>query len=51
VRLPGALVAGVTESGLALVPGNGVAASRQDGSATVIEIGSGRYTFAYQMQR
>jgi alpha-L-rhamnosidase len=46
VRLPGARLADVTEGGRALVPGNGITASRQDGPDVVIETGSGQYRFA-----
>jgi alpha-L-rhamnosidase len=49
VRLPKATLASVTESGKALAEGNGVASRRQDGDATVVEIGSGQYRFAYPM--
>ncbi len=49
VRLPKATVAAVTESGKALADGNGVTSRRQDGDATVVEIGSGQYRFAYPM--
>jgi hypothetical protein len=37
----------VSESGKPLADGNGVSARRQDGDSAVIEIGSGRYRFAY----
>jgi alpha-L-rhamnosidase len=47
VRLPKAQLASVTESAKALVEGNGVAGRRQDGDAVVVEVGSGRYRFAY----
>jgi alpha-L-rhamnosidase len=47
VRLPGAKLAEVTEGGKALATGDGVAASRQDGDSVVVEVGSGRYAFAY----
>jgi alpha-L-rhamnosidase len=49
VRLPKAKLAAVTESGKTLADGNGVTSRRQDGEATVVEIGSGRYRFAYPM--
>jgi alpha-L-rhamnosidase len=49
VRLPKATLASVTESGKALADGNGVTSRRQDGDATVVEVGSGRYQFAYPM--
>jgi alpha-L-rhamnosidase len=47
VWLPLARLEGVTESGEALTIGRGIAAVRQDGEAVVVEIGSGRYRFAY----
>jgi alpha-L-rhamnosidase len=46
VRLPDARVAGVTESGRALTTGDGITALRQDGESVVVEVGSGRYSFA-----
>ncbi len=49
VRLPGAKLADVTEGGRALTSGNGIAERRQDGDAVVVELGSGRYSFAYPM--
>ena len=49
VRLPGAAIASVTEGGTAIGSGNGITASRQDGSAVVVEVGSGQYRFAYPM--
>jgi alpha-L-rhamnosidase len=47
VRLPGATLADVTEGGLSLAGGSGIAGQRQDGDAVVVEVGSGRYSFAY----
>jgi alpha-L-rhamnosidase len=47
VRLPAAKLADVTESGRALAGGSGIAGQRQDGDAVVVEVGSGRYSFAY----
>jgi alpha-L-rhamnosidase len=47
VRLPGATLANVTESGRALAGGSEMAGSRQDGEVVVVEVGSGRYSFAY----
>jgi alpha-L-rhamnosidase len=47
VRLPGAKLADVTESGRPLAGANGVAGQRQDGDAVVVEVGSGRYVFSY----
>jgi alpha-L-rhamnosidase len=50
VRLPGARLADVTESSRPLAAGNGIIeAPRQDGDAVVVEVGSGRYSFAYPM--
>jgi alpha-L-rhamnosidase len=49
VRLPGATLASVTEGGKAIETGNGVTGSRQDGSAVVVEVGSGQYRFSYPM--
>jgi alpha-L-rhamnosidase len=51
VRLPGAELARVTESGKALAVGNGIAARSQDGDAVVVEIGSGEYRFTYPTSR
>jgi alpha-L-rhamnosidase len=51
VRLPGATLASVTEGGNPLTEGNGVAARRQDGGDVVVELGSGRYRFAYPEAR
>ena len=47
LRLPRAELASVSEGGKPLADGNGVSARRQDGDSAVIEIGSGRYRFAY----
>ena len=47
LRLPKAQLAGVTESGKALVDGNGITGNRQEGDVAVIEVGSGQYRFAY----
>ena len=49
VRLPKAQVANVSESGKPLADGNGITGHRQDGSVTVIEVGSGQYRFAYAL--
>jgi alpha-L-rhamnosidase len=49
VRLPKAVLASVTEGGRALSSGDGIAGYRQDGSSVVVEIGSGRYRFAYPL--
>jgi alpha-L-rhamnosidase len=51
VRLPGATLAAVTEGGLALTAGNGITGQRQDSDAVVVELGSGRYSFAYPTGR
>jgi alpha-L-rhamnosidase len=50
VRLPGARLAEVTESGGPLGPGPGIARVGQDGDAVTAEIGSGIYRFAYPMR-
>ena len=47
VRLPKARLASVSESGKTLADGNGITGHRQDGDASVIEVGSGQYRFAY----
>jgi alpha-L-rhamnosidase len=47
VRLPGARLADVTEGGRALSGDDGVTGQRQDGDDVVVELGSGRYAFAY----
>ena len=49
VRLPGAAIAGVSESGSPLGGAAGLTRSRQDGRDVVVETGSGRYQFAYTM--
>ena len=51
VRLPGAQLSGVSESGRPLADGNGVSSRRQDGDAAVVEVGSGSYQFAYAVAR
>jgi alpha-L-rhamnosidase len=51
VRLPGAQLANVREAGQALSMGNGIAAARQDGSAVVVDVGSGQYRFTCTMAR
>lgn len=50
VRLPGAVLAAVMEGGKALAVGNGITAIKQSGETVVVEIGSGRYEFAYAMR-
>ena len=47
VRLPEAMLAGVTEGGRAVTSASGVTRATQDGAAVVVEIGSGDYAFAY----
>jgi hypothetical protein len=39
----------VTESGKPLTVGNGIAAIKESGNAVIVEVGSGRYAFAYTM--
>jgi alpha-L-rhamnosidase len=51
VRLPGAQLSAVSESGRPLADGNGVSARRQDGDAAVVEVGSGSYRFAHAVAR
>jgi hypothetical protein len=40
-------LAGVTESGRAVASASGITSAGQDGAAVVVEVGSGRYAFAY----
>ncbi|MCB0717143.1 MAG: family 78 glycoside hydrolase catalytic domain [Bacteroidetes bacterium] len=47
VRLPGAVLATVTESGRAVRSAPGVSSARQDGDDVVVETGSGNYVFEY----
>jgi alpha-L-rhamnosidase len=47
VRLPKAQLANVTESNQALGNRNGITSARQEGSAVIVEVGSGTYRFAY----
>jgi len=47
VRLPHATLATVTESGRALDAADGVARAFQEDEAVIVEVGSGRYRFAY----
>jgi alpha-L-rhamnosidase len=49
VRLPGAVLAQVTESGGAVATADGVTRAVQDGEDVIVEVGSGRYQFAYPM--
>jgi alpha-L-rhamnosidase len=51
VRLPGAQVAGVTESGRPVATGNGITGLRQDGDTVVVDVGSGEYSFAFPAAR
>jgi len=48
VWLPSAQLAEVAESGRPVAPGIGIESARQEGGAVVVEVGSGRYTFAYR---
>lgn len=50
VRLPGAVSERVTEGGQTLNVVEGVRQVRQEGNTTVIEVGSGTYTFAYPLE-
>lgn len=50
VRLPGAVLAQVAESGSALDAAGGIAQARQDDGAVVVEVGSGTYAFAYPVE-
>jgi alpha-L-rhamnosidase len=47
VRLPHAALEQVTEGGRVLRAGNGVASAVQAGESVIVEVGSGRYRFAY----
>jgi alpha-L-rhamnosidase len=47
VRLPHATLSRVSEGGDALRVGNGVARAFQEGESVIVEVGSGRYRFAY----
>ena len=51
VRLPAARVASVTESGRPLAAAGGITATRQDGDVVVVDVGSGRYSFAYPKEQ
>jgi alpha-L-rhamnosidase len=47
VRLPGATLAQVMEGARAVAPAPGVKSAAQDGTAVVVEVGSGDYVFSY----
>jgi alpha-L-rhamnosidase len=49
VRLPAARLAGVTEGGLAVAAAPGVRHAGQEGADVVVEVGSGRYRFEYEV--
>ena len=49
IRLPKAVLGKVNESGKPLALGNGINAINESGDAVVVEVGSGRYVFAYTM--
>ena len=51
VRLPAATLADVTEGGVAVAKAAGVAKAAQDGDDVVVEVGSGKYEFAYDAAR
>ena len=51
VRLPGAQLASVTEGGRALSASVGVTGPKQDGDVVALEVGSGRYRFAYRVAK
>jgi alpha-L-rhamnosidase len=49
VRLPRAVLGQIKESGKPLAVGNGIIAINKSGDTVVVEVGSGRYVFAYTM--
>ena len=49
VRLPRAVLGKVNESGKPLTVGNGITAINESGNTVIVEVGSGRYVFAYTM--
>jgi alpha-L-rhamnosidase len=51
VRLPNATTAEITERGKALAVGEGIATITREGNSVVVEVGSGRYEFAYSWNR
>jgi len=48
VRLPHATIATVTESDQSIEVADGITRAYEDGEAVVVELGSGRYRFAYE---
>jgi alpha-L-rhamnosidase len=50
VRLPGALLRNVSESGKDLVSGYGITNVQQVGDYVVVEVGSGKYNFSYKLR-
>jgi len=51
VKLPGAIVGQVAESGQPLAAAKGIVRSAQEGQAVVAEVGSGRYEFSYPVKQ
>jgi alpha-L-rhamnosidase len=49
IRLPRAASGAVTLDGKALTNGDGVTGTRQDGADTIVDVGSGKYQFAYTL--
>jgi alpha-L-rhamnosidase len=49
VRLPKAVPGKVNESGKQLTVGNGITAINESGDTVIVEVGAGRYVFAYAM--
>nr|HPK72974.1 alpha-L-rhamnosidase C-terminal domain-containing protein [Vicinamibacterales bacterium] len=49
VWLPGATLASVTEGGQPLAAAPGIKEPRQEGTAVLVEVGSGQYRFAYPL--
>jgi alpha-L-rhamnosidase len=49
VRLPRAMLGKVNESAKPLTVGNGITAINESGNTVIVEVGSGRYVFAYTM--
>ena len=49
IRLPGALLGRVNESGKALAIGSGITAVKESADSLVVEVGSGRYVFSHTM--